>query len=139
MSLFVLDTDSLSLYQRSHRAVLAQIQAHLEQSIAITVITVEEQLTGWYRRLRKAKNPRELAGAYQRLAAAIPLLARWPILSFTEPAIARFKQLKALKLNVSSMDLSIAAITLENGGILVTRNRRDFQRVPGLPLEDWSV
>ena len=60
-------------------------------------------------------------------------------MSFTEPAIARFKLLKGLRLNVGGTDLSIAAITLENGGILVTRNLRDFQRVPGLPLEDWSV
>jgi tRNA(fMet)-specific endonuclease VapC len=70
---------------------------------------------------------------------AVPLLAEWQILSFTEPAIARFKQMKGLRLNVGGSDLCIAAITLENKATLVTRNRRDFQRVPGLILEDWSV
>jgi len=139
MSLFVLDTDTLSLHERRHPVVLAHVQAHLTDELAITVITVEEQLSGWYQRLRKAKSSRDLAAAYQRLANAVPVLAERRILSFSQPAIARFKQLKALKLNVGGSDLSIAAITLEHGGILVTRNVPDFQGVPCLTIEDWTV
>jgi tRNA(fMet)-specific endonuclease VapC len=37
------------------------------------------------------------------------------------------------------MDLRIAAITLENAGILITRNLRDFQRIPNLSVENWAV
>jgi tRNA(fMet)-specific endonuclease VapC len=62
-----------------------------------------------------------------------------PILSFTQPAITRYTYLKAQKLGVKKMDLSIAAIVLENNATLVTRNRRDFQRVPGLTIENWAV
>ena len=46
---------------------------------------------------------------------------------------------KKLKLNVRKMDLRIAAIVLEHRGVLVSRNLRDFQRIPNLLVEDWSI
>jgi tRNA(fMet)-specific endonuclease VapC len=61
------------------------------------------------------------------------------MLAYTEAAIARVAELKSLRLNVSLMDLRIAAIALENSAILVTRNRRDFGRILGLRIEDWSI
>ncbi len=42
-------------------------------------------------------------------------------------------------MNIGGNDLKIAAVALEAGGIVVTRNLRDFRRVPGLVCEDWSV
>jgi len=39
---------------------------------------------------------------------------------------------------VRPMDLRIASIVLENGATPVTRNVRDFSRVPELSFEDWS-
>ena len=52
--------------------------------------------------------------AYEQLAESVQLLANFLILSFTEPAILRFEQLRALKFDIGSMDLRIAAIVLEN-------------------------
>jgi tRNA(fMet)-specific endonuclease VapC len=139
MSLYVLDTDTLTLYQHGHANVIRQVSSHAASELAITVISVEEQLSGWYSQLRQAKQPHQLANVYQRLANAVQAPARLPILSFALPAITRYDSLKALKLNVGKMDLRIAAITLECGGILVTRNTRDFQLIPNLVLEDRSA
>jgi tRNA(fMet)-specific endonuclease VapC len=44
-----------------------------------------------------------------------------------------------MRLNVGVKDLRIAAITLEHGGILVTRNVSDFQRIPNLTIANWAV
>jgi tRNA(fMet)-specific endonuclease VapC len=138
MSLHVLDTDTLSLLQEGHPAVLARVAACAVEELAITVISVEEQLSGWYRRLRRAKKPEELAKVYDHLTAAVRSLSRLPILSFSEAAVHRSKALQASKLNVRKMDLCIAAIALEHQASVVTRKVRDFNRVPTLVVEDWS-
>jgi tRNA(fMet)-specific endonuclease VapC len=139
MTLYVLDTDTLSLAQRSHPQVSRRIDAVDPSQLAITVMSVEEQLSGWYTMLRRAKQPNKLARVYQRLAETVTNLGHWTILPFTEAAINRYTGLRSQKLNVGKMDLSIAAIVLEHGGVLVTRNARDFRRIPGLVLEDWST
>jgi tRNA(fMet)-specific endonuclease VapC len=138
MSLHVLDTDTLSLLQEGHVAVQARVAACPTEDLAITVVTVEEQLSGWYRLLRRTKKPEKLANVYDRLAAAVRSLSRLAILSFSEAAIHRSRAFQASKLNVRKMDLCIAAIALEHQAIVVTRNVRDFERVPNLVVEDWS-
>jgi tRNA(fMet)-specific endonuclease VapC len=139
VSSYVLDTDTLSLYRWSHPAVSRRVASCPSGGPAITVISAEEQLTGWYTMLRRVRQRDDIAIAYQSLADTIAFLARFPILSFPVPAILRYEGLKAMRLNVGAMDLRIAAIALESGCILVTRNTRDFRRVPGLVIEDWSL
>ena len=80
MSLYILDTDTLSLYQRGLPGLVARVDAHDPGELAITVITVEEEITGWYTLLRQVRSPVEIVRAYERLGQAIPLLARWQIL-----------------------------------------------------------
>jgi tRNA(fMet)-specific endonuclease VapC len=139
MNRYVLDTDIFSLYRRGNPDLDAKIDAHSLDELAISVITVEEELSGWYRLLRTVRGPDELARVYERLAEAIPVLARWPILPMSYSAITRYDVLKGMNLNVRKMDLRIAAIVLEIGAILVTRNVRDFRRVPNLVIENWAA
>jgi hypothetical protein len=44
MSLYILDTDTLSLLQEGQAAVLKRVAACAAEDLAITVISVEEQL-----------------------------------------------------------------------------------------------
>ena len=137
--MFVLDSDILSLYQRGNLAVTREVSRHDSTELAVTVISVEEQLSGWYTLLRRVKQRSDLARAYRRLGEAVVFLAGFPILSLTEQAILCYEGLLAMKLGVRRMDLRIASIVLENSATLVTRNVRDFQRVPGLVVENWAL
>jgi tRNA(fMet)-specific endonuclease VapC len=139
MSLYVLDTDILTLLQTGHVVVVQRVGAHQPTDLAITIITVEEQWAGRYAQVRRAKKRDDRARAYQQLTDTVQRLAAVRILSFTEPALMRYEQLKGMRLNVGKMDLAIAAITLEHSGILVTRNVSDFQRIPNLTIENSAA
>ncbi len=139
MSLYVLDTDTITLYQWDHPAVCQNNANHQADQIRITIISVEEQLTGWYSFVRRAKTLDQVADAYERLTENVMFWSGFEILLFSAQAIRRYESLKNMKLRVGANDLRIAAITLENGATLVTRNLRDFQRIPGLMIEDWSA
>jgi len=129
----------LSLLRTGNSTVRSRVALTAPQELAITVITVEEQLNGWYIQLRQPQSDAQLAAVYTRIVETTVALARLRVLTFDVPAIARYRGLVALKLNVGKMDLRIAAIALETGATVVTRNARDFGRVPGLAIADWSA
>lgn len=138
MSLKILDTVTLSLLEQADLTVLRRFFATPSSEVAVMVVNVEEQMTGWQIYLRRARTDRDLAIAYARLAASVRVLSGMQILDFTEPAIARYNALLAMKLNVGKMDLRIAAIALEADATVITRNLRDFERVAGLACENWA-
>jgi len=106
--------------------------------VTTTIITVAERLNGWLPLCRRAKDGREHLAAYGNLQEAIGLLLSREWLPFSHDAALVFDRLLPLKQKIGAQDLAIAAITLSVGGILVTRNRVDFERVPDLRIEDWT-
>lgn len=89
----------------------------------------------------KAADGAELQRGQQRLDDAERDLARIPrVLPIDAAAIAEFdrlRQTKGLK-KIGRGDLLIASIALAHNATLVTRNTRDFQKVPGLQLVNWA-
>ncbi|MBI2806838.1 MAG: type II toxin-antitoxin system VapC family toxin [Planctomycetes bacterium] len=139
MTLFVLDTDHVSLLEKGNVQILKTIIAHSMDTIAITVITIEEQLEGWQRALRQATQDIHREQIYRRMAQTVESLSGRPILPYTCVAMQHRLSLLRMRLNVGSNDLKISAIALEFQATVVTRNKRDFGRIPRLPLADWSV
>ena len=137
MRLYVLDSDVLSDLQQGEPNATAFVSSLSPGELAITVISVDEQLRGWYSQVRRAKKPGQIAQAYDRLVRSVSFLARTRILSFSEGAIARFENLRKAKLGVGSNDLRIAAIALEHDATVVTRNLRDFRCIPALLVHGW--
>jgi tRNA(fMet)-specific endonuclease VapC len=137
MSLYVLDSDILCLIQEGDLQLKSRVESYPTGQVAVSVITVEEQLRGWFDLVRRAKKPLQLAFAYDQLARSVSDLSQLRILSYSVTAIDTYKLLQK-NLRVRANDLRIAAIALEHKAIVVTRNVRDFVIVPGLTVEDWT-
>ena len=136
--LYLLDTDIFSLYLQGNLKVFDAVVRHPAMDLALSIISVEELWSGWWTPILRAKTPDRTAEAYRRLTETVDELRNWSLVSFSEPALRRYEGLKRLKLNVRGNDLRIAAIALELSAVVVTRNSRDFGRVGGLTIEDWS-
>ena len=137
--IYLLDTDHVSLSQRGHPYVSARIRAVGPAQLAISVITVEEQLRGWLAAIRNATTAQARVTAYARLRMAVEYFASVTLLDYTVAAEALVTDLRRQGVRVGTQDLRIAAVALVYGATLVTRNARDFRQVPGLMLVDWSL
>jgi len=137
----MLDTDHLSLVQRGNQLVVQQLIKFNPQDIAITIVTVNEQLQGRIKIINRANSSDELVLAYTRLTETLKDLNNFNVLEFGGNAGNIYAGLirQQIRPRVGTQDLRIAAITLSVDGILVTRNRRDFEKVPNLRLEDWTI
>lgn len=139
MSLYVLDTDHLTLLRKGQAEVVSRVAATPQTDIAITIISIEEQFRGWFTQVRKARDAARLARAYAGLFDVIDMAKTLPVLPFSPAAVDRYVDLKKTLPRLGKQDLAIASVALEFNATLVTRNRQDFEPVPNLRIEDWSV
>ncbi len=130
---YVFDTDCFTLFQFNHRAVVSR--AAQVDRLTISIVTVDESLTGWYSRVRQAKTSEQLAIVYQGLLKTVSAIGVMEILPYSHSAIERQAELRRQFRRIGKMDLAIA---LELDATLVTRNRIDFEQIPGLRIEDWA-
>lgn len=136
--IWVLDTDHISLFQRGHPQVINRLARSDSTDIAITIITVEEQLRGRLQVIRRASASDEIIRAYENFLVTFDSLKSFNILAFSSQASQIYTNLLERKIKIGKQDLRIAATTLSVNGVMVTRNRRDFSQVPDLAIEDWT-
>lgn len=139
MSLYILDTDCLSLFQADNPLILSRIQQTNSEQLAVTVITVQEQMRGWMNVINRYGNSERLIWAYQGLFEAIKLFNTIKVLNFEQTAHETYQKLRSQKIRIGTQDLRIASIALTADAIVVTRNYKDFGQVPNLKLEDWTI
>lgn len=134
---YLIDTDTLTLYFQKHPHVVSNMIRHFTEA-HLSIITIDEMIQGWQKVIRQAKTTADLSKCYFRYTETIRALQPLQVMTLEENAINRLQQLKKMKLNVGTNDLRLAATALDNRMTVVTRNVRDFARVPQLVLEDWS-
>jgi tRNA(fMet)-specific endonuclease VapC len=142
VSLRILDTDHVSLALRQHAQVVARLVQPFNQ-ICTTIITVQEIFNGWVGVLNQSDAGRErLLNQYRELFLVTELLKSMTILEFDEAAFNQYETLLIQNPNLRKKrlqkDMRIAAIALSQNATVITRNRRDFEQVPGLKIEDWT-
>ncbi len=130
----MLDTDiCIYIIKQQPAAVLNRFLEYQVGDICISSITLSELRYGVAKSLQREKNARALD------EFVIPL----EILPFDEQAARPYGEIRAALEKagtpIGSMDLLIAAHAVSLGVLLATNNTREFSRVSGLNLVDWSV
>ena len=131
------DTDHLTLFQHGHPHVGQRLYAHAPGTVGISVVTVQEALQGRLAAVARASDGPSRISDYALLRRTLADIARFPIVDYDQPAEDQLQRPHAVRIGMQ--DRKIAATALANQPIVVTANRRDFSRVPGLLIEDWSV
>jgi tRNA(fMet)-specific endonuclease VapC len=140
---FLFDTDHISILQRRSgpewNRLSARMAMHSQADLAFSIVSFHEQALGCHTFLARARTTQELIRGYEILDGILQSFLVARVLPFDAPAAGVYSNLRSQRLRAGSMDLRIASIALTNGLTVLTRNRRDFGRVPGLVIDDWTA
>ncbi len=128
----MLDTNiCIYLIKQQPPSIIERFLAHPVGDIGISSITVAELAYGVSKSRQSSKNRHALEQFLAPLqVAGFDQAAAW--------SYGRLRgQLEAKGTPIGSMDMLIAAHALSLEVRLVSNNVREFQRVPGLRLENW--
>jgi tRNA(fMet)-specific endonuclease VapC len=140
--MILLDTDHTTFlkYPDSDRGrrLIERLKAVPEsEAIGVAIVTVEERMRGWLAVIAKEKSALRQVLGYRELALLFEFYQEFEIVPFDEAAARQFDDLRRQKLRIGTRDLKIAATALVTHALLLSANRSDFERVPGLRVENW--
>ena len=131
MSNYVLDTNTCIYWLKGREEVRRKIEQAGTNNLKMTIITLAELRYGAYNSQKVKENLKNINNFLRKVR----------VLFLNEDATNRFGKIKVdLRRSgqvIDDFDILIAAITLNNGGILVTNNTEHFKRIEGLKYENW--
>ena len=131
MTLFALDTNTVSYFLRNEGRVAQRLLAQKPAAVALPAVVVYELLYG-AGRVALSK------GLLARLDDLIESVAILPLDEEAARAAARLRlELERAGSPIGPHDVLIAGTALASRATLVTRNLREFGRVAGLRVVDW--
>jgi tRNA(fMet)-specific endonuclease VapC len=133
--MFLLDTHIVSYFLRGNSAALnKRINNSARDALAISIVSAGD-LHYDLQRLRPSQHARKLAEQLHELTEVVAV-HELPVLAARHYGSIK-AGLHAAGTPIRENDLWIAAHALAADMTLVTNNLREFQRVPGLKLENW--
>lgn len=140
---YLLDTDHLSILQRQagqdYINLSTRMARHPLSDFAVSTVTFHEQMLGSHAYINRARNLNDVVKGYAMMTRLVSDFKVLPLVSFDTGTATAFERLQSQRIQLAKMDARIAAIALFRGLILLTRNHRDFGKVAGLSIEDWTV
>ena len=129
--MWVLDTNTLIYFFKGEGNVAKEMLSRSPDSIGIPSIVLYELKVG----IMKSTSPRKRARQLEELMAVVRILP----FGDTEAAVSAVirSNLEKNGTPIGPHDVLIAGTAKACNGVLVTRNTTEFQRVPGLALENW--
>ncbi len=128
----LIDSSVFIALERGGQPLSALVAAIPDEPIALSSITVSELLAGVHRANTPERRQRR-AAFVEAIIGSIPIL---PIdLRVARTHAQVWAQLLAAGQPIGAHDLLIAATALAHGYVVLTQNLRDFQRVPGLVVQ----
>ena len=105
--------------------------------VGAAIVTVEERMRGWLAVIAKERQAIRQVAGYGELAQLFEFYQQFRIVLFDEAAARQFDEFRTQRLRLGTMDLKIAATAVVNQALLLSANLQDFERVPGLRVENW--
>lgn len=131
----LIDTSVLIDHERGRLDLEGRIGGRENEPFLLSVISVSELLHGVHRADERVRRAR-------RSAFVEATLDQFPILALDLPTARVHAELWAELVRegrlIGAHDLWLAAAAVAHGLTLITADVRDFGRVPGLVMEDWS-
>lgn len=130
-TLYLLDTNILIAALKGHPAVRARLETTPLESLRLSAVVLGELDFG----------AEKSAYAERNRARLSELTRRMPLLGLDAETAACYGRIRShlerLGTPIGANDLWIAAQALRHASTLVTDNLREFERVPGLTVENW--
>ncbi len=128
---YLLDSNAIIALLKANARFISRIRQHQPEDFAVPAIVAHELYFGAYKSQRVAENLARLE------------TLRFATLDFDREDARHAGELRAVLgaagAPIGPYDVLIAGQALARGMTLVTRNVREFQRVPMLKVEDWEM
>lgn len=130
---YLLDTNiCIYVINKKPAPTVARIRAEQPEQVAISTISLAELEYGVVQSSYQERNR----------IALLEFLFPFMILDFDQMASAEYGRIRSLLESkgepIGPMDMLIAAQAIAHNLILVTNNAREFKKIEGLRIENWS-
>ena len=92
-------------------------------------------MRGWLASIAKERQSCRQVSPYDELIRLFDFFGGYFIVRFDHVAADLFDSYTRIR--IGTADRKITAIALANNALLLTANRRDYERIPGLRFENW--